>query len=111
MPSSVKYKRERKKHYKHEEARRKKLHGTKSDPKASRVKVERQRLRTKLGLKRGDKATAGHTGGGKLSKKKLGKKPLAGKRQSAKKNYGDGGRSVTGKSKAVSHGKNRKKSV
>ena len=111
MPSSVKYKRERKKHYKHEEMRRQKLHGTKSDPKASRVKVERQRLRKKLGLKKGDKATAGHTGGGKLSKKRLGKKPLSGKIQSAKSNYASGGRLVKGKSKAVSHGKNRKKSV
>ena len=111
MPSSKKYKANRKSHYKHEEARRKKLHGTKADPKASRVKVERAKLRTKLGLKKGDKATAGHTGKGKLSNKKLGKRPLAGKRQSAKSNYAAGGKSVKGAAKRVTHGKNRKKSV
>ncbi len=111
MPSSKKYKANRKSHYKHEEARRIKLHGTKKDPKASRVKVERQKLRKKLGLKKGDKATAGHTGKGKLSNRKLGKKALPGKRQSAKSNYAAGGRSVKGPSKRVTHGKNRKKRV
>jgi len=115
MPSSKRYVRERKKHYKHEEARRKKLHGTKADPKASRVKVERAKLRKKLGLKKGNPKTAGHTGGRKLSKRKLGKKPLRGKVQTAKANYGAGGRLVRGKAKAVAKkGKGysgRKKSV
>ena len=104
MPSSKKYKANRKSHYKHEEARRKKLHATKADPKASRVKVERQRLRDKLKLKPGSKLTAGHTGKGKLANKKLGKKPLAGKKEKGPGkggNYAKGGASVKGKVKAV----------
>ena len=101
MPSSKKYKANRKDHYKHEEARRKKLHGTKSDPKASRVKKERTNLRKKLGLKVGNKLTAGHTGTRKLSNRKLGKTPLPGRKQTAKSNYGAGGSLVKGKPKAV----------
>lgn len=122
MPSSKRYLAKRKAKggkpnpvLRHEEARRKKLHGTKSDPKASRVKVERARLRKKLGLKKGNKATAGHIGNTKLSKRKLGKKPLRGKKQPAKTNYAAGGRLVKGKTKAVAKkGKGysgRKKSV
>lgn len=113
MPSSKRYKANRKSHYKHEEKRRKINQRTKGDPKASKPKVERAKLRKKLGLKPGDKQTAGHTGGGKLSKRLSGKRkgPLAGKRQSAKSNYAAGGASVRGKRKVVRHGKNRKKRV
>jgi len=115
MPSSKRYVRERKKHYKHEEKRRKKLHGTKADPNASRVKVERAKLRKKLRIPKGSKLTAGHTGKRKLSKRKLGKKPLRGRVQTAKANYAAGGRLVKGPTKAVAKkGKGysgRKKSV
>ena len=103
MPSSKKYKANRKSHYKHEEKRRKINQRTKGDPKASKPKVERAKLRKKLGLKVGDKATAGHTGKGKLSNRLSGKRkgPLKGRKQSAKSNYGAGGASVRGKKKAV----------
>ena len=95
MPSSKKYKAKRKAKggkpnatLRHEAARQKKLHGTKT---LTKMKTARKKLRTSLGLKVGDKRTGGHRGGKLSTKIKKGGKGGGGRIQSAKANFGAGG--------------------
>ena len=95
MPSSKKYAAKRKAKggkpnptLRHETARQKKLHGTKT---LTKMKNSRRKLRTKLGLKKGDPRTAGHKGGKLSTKLKKGGKGGGGRIQSAKANFGAGG--------------------
>jgi len=99
MPSSVKYKRERKKHYAQERRTKIAREATASDPKATKSTSQRNAARKKLGLKVGDPRQAGHVSG-KLAKKG-GKTGGAVKVQSAKSNMSAGGKSgnKAGKSK------------
>lgn len=84
MPSSPNYKRD----YKQERRTKIKREATKSDPKATRTTVERNRKRKALGLKVGDKRQAGHVGTGKLSSTG----PRAARKQSARSNTSNGGK-------------------
>jgi len=93
MPSSKNYKRD----YKQERRTKIKREATKSDPKATRTTVERNKKRKALGLKVGDKRQAGHTGSGKLAKTG----PRAAKAQSARSNQAEGGRKGSTKGKAA----------
>lgn len=108
MPSSAKYKRERKKHYAQERRTKIRREATKSDPKATRTTVERNKKRKALGLKVGDKRQAGHVGKGKLAKTG----PRKARKQSARSNMSAGGKvgNRAGKARGAAIGRrNRKK--
>jgi hypothetical protein len=112
MPSSKRYKANRKDHYAQERRTKIKREGTKADPKATRTTVERARLRKKLGLKKGNPAQAGHTGRGKLANKLKGRKSTApGRKQSAKLNQRAGGKigNTAGKARGAAIGRRSKK--
>ena len=110
MPSSVRYKANRKSHYGQEEKTRKKREGTPSDPNASKPRIDRAKLRKKLGLKKGNPTHAGHTAlkGKTLAKtlKKGGK--TTGKKQNAKANMSAGGKVGNRKGKASGAAKGRR---
>ena len=99
MPSSAKYKRERKSHYAQERRTKIAREATKADPKATKSTSQRNAARKKLGLKVGDPRQAGHVSG-----KIAGKGGKTGGRvkvQSARSNMSAGGRAgnKAGKSK------------
>lgn len=92
MPSSKNYVRD----YKQERRTKIKREATKSDPKATRTTVERNKKRRALGLKVGNPKQAGHVGRGKLASTG----PRAAKAQSARSNQAEGGRKGSTKGKA-----------
>ena len=108
MPSSKRYKANRKDHYGQEKKTKIAREGTKADPKATRTTVERNRLRAALKLKKGNKLQAGHTGSGRLASKLRGRKnTAAGKPQSAKTNMSAGGKvgNTAGKARGAAIGR------
>lgn len=109
MPSSAKYKRERKKHYAQERRTKIAREATPSDPKATKSTSQRNAARSKLGLKVGDPRQAGHVKG-KLAKKG-GKTGGAVKVQSAKSNMSAGGKSGNKAGKAAGGRKGRGRQV